>query len=545
MESSYIAILVMSLFNCVILNITNIHATNMEKITAEDLLDVLHRRAHEVGRISQFSNEEKAVVTGYRNINDSDQKMTEDTIVGIGSISKDFTSALILKLWDKEITANLQEKSFPQGMDTKLSHFMGRLEKRFPGCVDLFNRIRRDDHYQEIKLRDILNHTHGLGARDDTEATKLVQDSAEPLTLAEIANITKKRPGEVYGKFMYGNFSYDLAAMIAEAITEKPFAKLLKDEVIKPCGLGHTYTQDEHLALYANPNSDIATGYASAARAVQADPKLKGRLNTQPLNFNTKSNTVAAGGMKSNNADLRKWAGHFMGGKMFTNQVVIDTLQAYSQGADRKHGNKYHLGQMCENPIKDQPGRFEKVGHDGHDTLFMAHLRYFPATGQIVSQLAVSEDLSNYLAFEIFKELYPDKLDNSQEEKPTEKVKGMKELVNQYWQEMPKAGSPCPMSEEWKKKTGEIAAAKFKEFPDLELFFGIYKQVKQTIDQEITQRTSITEIDQNKEAFIEKFVGTKLLQPRGKKTGEKSYIQGVNILPETVPREVHERSNAS
>ena len=49
------------------------------------------------------------------------------------------TSAALLKLWDSELTAENtgklgdKAKNFPQGIDTPLSHFMDRLEKKVPG----------------------------------------------------------------------------------------------------------------------------------------------------------------------------------------------------------------------------------------------------------------------------------------------------------------------------------------------------------------------------------------------------------------------------
>lgn len=105
------------------------------------------------------------------------KEMTPKTISGIGSITKQFTAATLIKLWDDELTEHKKDATipakFPDGIDTKLSDFMAGLKEKFPQCEELFIKIEGDESYKKITLRDLLNHTHGLGGRDGGKAMLL------------------------------------------------------------------------------------------------------------------------------------------------------------------------------------------------------------------------------------------------------------------------------------------------------------------------------------------------------------------------------------
>ena len=57
-------------------------------------------------------------------------QIDQETISDIGSITKMYTAALLLKLWDNELTAGNSEH-FPDGMETKLSHDPARYRKMY------------------------------------------------------------------------------------------------------------------------------------------------------------------------------------------------------------------------------------------------------------------------------------------------------------------------------------------------------------------------------------------------------------------------------
>lgn len=125
---------------------------------------------------------------------EKDDPITPETITGIGSIGKQFTAAILLKIWDEEISTakaaetssqvakteaydqSLPAKNFPEGMETKFASFMPRLKEGYcsngenPECLAAFERFEKDPNFHEITLRDLLNHTHGLGGRNNHQS---------------------------------------------------------------------------------------------------------------------------------------------------------------------------------------------------------------------------------------------------------------------------------------------------------------------------------------------------------------------------------------
>jgi CubicO group peptidase (beta-lactamase class C family) len=136
--------------------------------------------------------------SGNIDFTDDSPAMTESTISGIGSITKQFTAATLIKLWDEDLTKSQAfgaevSAIFPEGIDTKFANFMPALRERFPQSSKQFDRIEGDPSYPKVTLRDLLSHTHGLGGRNDNESYKLLRATGErPLELHEIINITEK-----------------------------------------------------------------------------------------------------------------------------------------------------------------------------------------------------------------------------------------------------------------------------------------------------------------------------------------------------------------
>lgn len=331
--------------------------------------------------------------------------MTTKTISGIGSITKQFTAATLLKLWDEEITREeesakeesiTEEMSFPNGIDTTFSQFLPRLIAKFPKCEMVFNQFTESENYAKITLRDLLNHTHGLGARNSRFLAQLMhQNPDRPLELSEIVESTVSAQNQ-YGQHHYSNLGYDLAAMIIEVVTDQKFDDVVKEKILKVTryGLSSTYTQSDHLALYSDTARDVSRGFCFD----EFEPQFE-------ANFNTRSNTRAAGGFKSTVEDLAKFASLYMGTEMFENEEVKQAIADTEKGAplqvlnsegklvpgagvrpSMKKDQKYHLAMTTNND--------GSVGHPGVDGDFLANLRFYPATKEVRVSLSVVENLS-------------------------------------------------------------------------------------------------------------------------------------------------------
>lgn len=395
----------------------------------DSLLDGGWRR---FGKIEFRSDQtEQKPAQGSKDFYNPESKITDQTIVGIGSISKQFTAATLLKLWDDELSNRHPElvsesptqNYFAEGIDTKLANFMPSLRDQYPQCSELFNKIESDVDFSKITLRDLLNHTHGLGARNHEKAMDLVRQADDrPLELTTIANITEKREGEKYGEHKYGNFGYDLVAMIIETVTRKPFDQVVKERVLEPQGLTNTHPQIDHAVLYSNPSCDIAIGYV-------AD-------EVGEFKMNGTSNTRAAGGFKSTLSDLAKFAPLFMDAKMFENEEVKQVVLAREHGAQMESGKPktYHLA--------IQQYSDGTVGHAGNDLIFLSRLRFNPTTKAVEVRLQVAEDLTDSVTKKIFNLAYPE---DAADLKAINEKSDFWDGV--FWDKFKAVGSPNPIAE--------------------------------------------------------------------------------------------------
>jgi len=355
--------------------------------------------------------------SGNIDFKDDGEAMTENTISGIGSITKQFTAATLIKLWDEDLTKSKTSGAevseiFPEGIDTKFANFMPALRERFSQSSEQFDRIESDPFYSKITLRDLLNHTHGLGGRNDNESYKLIRATGErPLELHEIINITEKEyhkneKGEntepyEHGEYCYSNFGFDMAAMIIESIAQQPFDEVVRKKVLKPYHLDSTHPQIDHVELYSS-NSNVARGYILDHNGFRFEEDAISPKYFSELNFNTKSNTRAAGGFKSTVGDLAKFARLYMNAEMFDNKEVVETVRDYDRGAEMAEGepNKYHLA--------IQSGLIGgAVGHGGADLDFYSNLRFYPQTGEVKAELLVVESITKYVANKIFAKTHP------------------------------------------------------------------------------------------------------------------------------------------
>ncbi len=340
-------------------------------------------------------------------------------VSGIGSITKQFTAAALLKLWDNELTAKktgAQTKVwFPDGIESRLEGFMPELKKAYPVCSELFWRIEQDGHYRDITLRDLLNHTHGLGARNDQQVMDLVvQSDGQPLAFSAIANTTEKRVGtkkqelqdEVYGKHQYGNFGYDLTGMVIEVVAKNSgliapevsmdgevFDAALHVLVLDPNDLRSTYTQTDTRASYYTDPSRFAIGYfTERPEGIKRIESCGRSMRGCQMALNLISNTRAAGGLKSTVGDLAKFAPQFMGAKMFENDEVKSAVHDRSKSVQTNRSNAeetYHLG-----IIANEDGT---IGHSGSELTYRSDLRFNPQNGKVRAELKLKENLVDVL----------------------------------------------------------------------------------------------------------------------------------------------------
>lgn len=199
---------------------------------------------------------------GFRNAA-SKLKNTPDTIFDIGSITKQFTAAAIIKL---EMQGKLNT-------DDKLTKY--------------FDNLPEDK--AEITLHDLLRHSSGLpgGVGGDYEA------------ISEKEFIDKVLQAPLRFKsgtaFSYSNIGYSLLGIVIEKVSGRSYEQYLYENLWKPAGMETTG--------YSHPRFDsaqIATGYR--------DEEEWGKPNSKPWEKGAPYwHLKANGGVLSTAGDMYKW----------------------------------------------------------------------------------------------------------------------------------------------------------------------------------------------------------------------------------------------
>lgn len=135
------------------------------------------------------------------------------TLFRIGSVSKTFTAVIILKLMEEDRLS----------VDDKLSAW-------YPGI----------ENADQITLEHLLRHRSGI--YNFTDTSEYEQYYTRPTTHQEmLARIQRYgsvfKPGE---RMQYSNSNYLLLAYIAEKVSGKDYATLVKEMIAQPCGLQNT-----------------------------------------------------------------------------------------------------------------------------------------------------------------------------------------------------------------------------------------------------------------------------------------------------------------
>lgn len=255
-----------------------------------------------------------------------------DTQGEIGSISKSFTAAAVLKLKDE---GKLK-------LDDPISAYL-------PG-------VPADK--AAITLRQLLTHTAGLPdyvpgplgqpgpSRDDAPITREEMERrvlAAPLAFA---------PGS---RWAYSNAGYGLAAAIVERVSGRPFTDFLADEVIAPAGLKHSGFRP----AYDAAGSDRARDGGTIADLSwgQGGPQW---------------GLLGAGGVVSVPAEMIAWRRAFMAGRIVSPASVLDATTGGALEGDGG-GRRYGLGVG----LIDDPTYGRIIMHNGGDPWFTSDLRLF------------------------------------------------------------------------------------------------------------------------------------------------------------------------
>ena len=276
--------------------------------------------------------------------------LTPQSICKIGSVTKQFTSCLILLL----------AQDGRLGLDDTLA-------KYFP------------DHPRasDVTLRQMLSHTSGLGNYTNgppgptRQMMRTDYDTVGLLALMKTGRTQVFEPGTAYA---YSNTAYLLLGLIAEKVAGKSYAEQARERLFGPLGLTRTAVDD-----MAEVIPGRAGGYSN-------DPKAPGGF----ANASFISMTVpgGAGFMRSTCDDLCAWHAALLGGRVLKPEMLTAMLTPglTNDGALPKGSGgreiRYGFGQQ----LFDAEGR-KTVAHGGGINGFMSDLRTYPDAGVTIAHI--------------------------------------------------------------------------------------------------------------------------------------------------------------
>lgn len=223
--------------------------------------------------------------------------LDKDTMYGVGSVSKMYTTAAIMHLVDQ-----------------------GKVELDKPVIDYVTDFKMKDSRYKKITVRMLLNHSSGLMGSNMWNALTITDSNTlhHDKFLEVLSNqYLQYEPGTLC---VYNNDGFELAEVIIERVSKKTFTKYLEDEICKPLGLVNTKTPQSKFnrkklaGIYAPTNREVNLGYEAV-------------------------NTIGAGGIYSTAEDICKFGSVFMSD---SNNTIVSSDSRKAM-ANKEYANGFWL----------------------------------------------------------------------------------------------------------------------------------------------------------------------------------------------------------
>jgi CubicO group peptidase (beta-lactamase class C family) len=260
---------------------------------------------------------------GYRNAKDKVLN-DEKSVFQIGSVTKQFTAAIILKLQEQK----------------KLS-VKDKLSKFFPSYP-------KGD---SITIEHLLTHTSGIYSYTDDDQF-MQNEVTKPATREKMMALFKDKPLRFSpgSQWEYSNSGYSLLGYIIEDVTHKSYEQTVRDYIFSPLDMTHSGFDFTHLAVPTK-----ATGYFILSDKV-----------AEPAPIVDSSVSYSAGSIYSTVADLYQWHKGFIQEKIVSRQSKEKAFTPVK--------NKYGYGLFI-----DSIWGKRRVSHGGGIHGFNSNLMMIPA----------------------------------------------------------------------------------------------------------------------------------------------------------------------
>jgi D-alanyl-D-alanine carboxypeptidase len=301
------------------------------------------------------------------------QPVTPDTAFPVASVSKTFTSALILDLVaDGKLALDASARLYVPSLP---------IDKR-------------------ITIRELLDHTSGL--RDfflDPKIDKALQsDRARTWDPTMSLRYIRKPLGTPGTIWHYSNTNYLVLGMIAEAVGGAPVADQLRTRFFGPLGLDATWYQ-----AVERPRAPLATAYRLSTTTLTAKPvSLSDGSSVSPFT-SVVTAAGAAGSIASTAGDLARWARALYSGDAL-DPVARSLLLGSAGGTARLHPPVPYGFAMQSMTIAGQA----TLGHSGRFLGARGAIRWLPRQ-QVAIAVVTNQSRADpaVLVADLLKVLFP------------------------------------------------------------------------------------------------------------------------------------------
>ena len=280
--------------------------------------------------------------------------VTPDTAFAFASISKTFTSALVLQLIDAG--------------ELRLTDSAASLLPPLRIAID-----------PRITVAMLLDHTSGLA--DYFLNPKIDRPlQARPTatwTPDQALGYVGKRLAPPGAAWHYSNTNYLLLGLIAERVTGQPLAAAIRSRLLDPTGLAATWSQPDETARLPLAHGYRFNGTKLTAKAID----LADGSGIAPF----RSVVTAAGGagsMAGTSRDLATWARALYGGRVLGPTGTATLLSGFTKTTAYLPGVAYGYGIQALSI-----DGHASLGHSGRLLGFRGVVRHFPIDGLTIAVL--------------------------------------------------------------------------------------------------------------------------------------------------------------
>jgi len=254
-------------------------------------------------------------------------RMTPDSVVQIGSLTKSFTAAAIMLL--------VQDHKL--GLDDPISRYIGEAPPA----------------WHDITIRQLLTHSAGLatdGIAPDAKA--VLGDYSESEFLASATAMPLQSPPGA--AFAYSNIGYDLLSIIVSRVSGQTYGAFLQAHIFGPAGMSATRMIDRTAIV---PNR--AQGY------LWTRGELRVCLPYSPTRYR------GSASLQSTLRDLIRWDAVLNGDALFTpdSRKQMWTSGILKDGKATGYGFGWEISQVNGHPL---------VTHNGAMNGFLSSLQRYP-----------------------------------------------------------------------------------------------------------------------------------------------------------------------